>query len=155
MIAIIGPAFSGESQAVVGDKFCDASPAIPTITASASNATLQDQGFKCWHRVMPNDNVEGARVLTGWPAGAKKVYVIDDLSAYGKGVADTVRAELKAKGVTVVLEGRRRHDHHELRRRSHRRSSGSGADALFYGGYDAQAALLAKALKAAGFKGRR
>ena len=30
----------------------------------------------------------------------------------------------------------------------------SGADALFYGGYDAQAALLAKALQAAGFKGR-
>ena len=31
---------------------------------------------------------------------------------------------------------------------------GSGADALFYGGYDAQSALLAKALVVAGFKGR-
>jgi branched-chain amino acid transport system substrate-binding protein len=30
----------------------------------------------------------------------------------------------------------------------------SGADALFYGGYDANTALLARALKAAGFKGR-
>jgi branched-chain amino acid transport system substrate-binding protein len=30
----------------------------------------------------------------------------------------------------------------------------SGADAMFYGGYDAQAALLAKALAVAGFKGR-
>ena len=29
----------------------------------------------------------------------------------------------------------------------------SGAGALFYGGYDAQAALLAKALKAGGYKG--
>ena len=30
----------------------------------------------------------------------------------------------------------------------------SGADAMFYGGYDAQAALLAQALQSAGFKGR-
>jgi branched-chain amino acid transport system substrate-binding protein len=154
IMGIIGPAFSGESLAVVGDKFCGASPPIPTVTASASNATLQNQGWKCWHRVMPNDNVEGAQGAD-WLArtGAKKVYVIDDLSAYGKGVADTVRSELQAKGVQVVskgVDGTTTTNYGPVAQSV----KGSGADALFYGGYDAQSALLAKALVAAGFTGR-
>ena len=33
------------------------------ITPSASKGTLQTQGFKTFHRIIPNDNVEG-------PAGA-------------------------------------------------------------------------------------
>ena len=154
IVGIIGPAFSGESLAVVGDKFCNASPPIPTVTASASNATLQEQGWKCWHRVMPNDNVEGSQGAD-WLArtNAKKVYVVDDLSAYGKGVADTVRSELKAKGVDVVskgVDGKTTTNYAPTAQNI----KGSGADAVFYGGYDAQAALLAKALKAAGFTGR-
>ena len=154
IVGIIGPAFSGESLAVVGDKFCGASPPIPTITASASNATLENQGWKCWHRVMPNDNVEGAQGAD-WLArtGAKKVYVIDDLSAYGKGVANTVRQELHTKGVAVIskgVDGTTTTNYGPIAQAV----VGSGADALFYGGYDAQSALLAKALVAAGFKGR-
>jgi branched-chain amino acid transport system substrate-binding protein len=154
VLGIIGPAFSGESLAVVGDKFCGASPPLPTITASASNATLQDQGWKCWHRVMPNDNVEGAQGAD-WLArtGSKKVYVIDDLSAYGKGVADTVRSVLKSKGVAVVskgVDGTTTTNYGPVAQSV----VGSGADTLFYGGYDAQSALLAKSLVAAGFKGR-
>jgi branched-chain amino acid transport system substrate-binding protein len=154
ILGIIGPAFSGESLAVVGGKFCGASPALPTITASASNATLQEQGWKCWHRVIPNDNVEGAQGAD-WLArtGAKKVYVIDDLSAYGKGVATTVRSELQAKGVQVVskgVDGTTTTNYGPVAQAV----VGSGADTLFYGGYDAQSALLAKALVAAGFKGR-
>ena len=154
ILGIIGPAFSGESLAVVGDKFCGANPPLPTITASASKATLQEQGWKCWHRVMPNDNVEGTQGAD-WLArtGAHKVYVIDDLSAYGKGVADTVRHELQAKGVAVVskgVDGTTTTNYGPVAQSV----VGSGADALFYGGYDAQSALLAKALVAAGFKGR-
>ena len=154
IIGIIGPAFSGESLAVVGDKFCGASPPIPTVTASASNATLQNQGWACWHRVMPNDNVEGSQGAD-WLArtNAKKTYVIDDLSAYGKGVADTVRTELAAKGVTVIskgVDGTTTTNYGPVAQAV----AASGADSLFYGGYDAQAALLAKALVAAGFKGR-
>ncbi len=60
IVATVGPAFSGESLAVNG-KFCGASPPMPIVTASASNATLENQGWKCWHRIMPNDNVEGSQ----------------------------------------------------------------------------------------------
>lgn len=153
IIATIGPAFSGESLAV-NSKFCGASPPMPIVTASASNGTLEDQGWKCWHRIIPNDNVEGAQGAD-WLArtGAHKVFVLNDLSAYGKGVADTVASELKAKHVTVVtagVDGTTTTNYNPIAEQI----KASGADALFYGGYDAQAALLAKALVAAGFHGR-
>jgi len=153
VIATIGPAFSGESLAVNG-KFCGATPPMPIITASASNATLQDQHWACWHRIIANDNVEGSQGAD-WLArtGSKKVFVLNDLSAYGKGVADTMATELKKKGVTVVAQGA---DATTTKNYGPiaEQVVASGADALFYGGYDAQTALLAKALKAAGFKGR-
>jgi branched-chain amino acid transport system substrate-binding protein len=153
VIATIGPAFSGESLAVNG-KFCGATPPMPLITASASNATLQNQGWACWHRIIANDNVEGGQGAD-WLArtGAKNVFVLNDLSAYGKGVADTMAAELKAKGVkveTAGADGTSTKNYGPVAEQI----KASGADAMFYGGYDAQAALLAKALQTAGFTGR-
>jgi branched-chain amino acid transport system substrate-binding protein len=153
VIATIGPAFSGESLAVNG-KFCGATPPMPLITASASNATLQSQGWACWHRIIANDNVEGGQGAD-WLArtGAKNVFVLNDLSAYGKGVADTMSAELKTKGVkveTAGADGTSTKNYGPVAEQI----KASGADAMFYGGYDAQAALLAKALQTAGFTGR-
>ncbi len=127
---------------------------MPIVTASASNGTLQNQGYTCWHRIIPNDNVEGTQGAD-WLArtGAKKVYVLNDLSTYGAGVAATMAKELKAKGVQVItngVDGTTTKNYGPIAQTI----AASGADALFYGGYDAQAALLAKALQAAGFKGR-
>jgi branched-chain amino acid transport system substrate-binding protein len=153
VIATVGPAFSGESEAV-NPNFCGASPPMPLVTASASRGTLQTHGWKCWHRIIPNDNVEGAQGAD-WLArtGSKDVFVLNDLSAYGKGVADTVTATLKDKGVKVQtrgVDGLSTKNYNPIAQTI----TASGADTLFYGGYDAQAALLAKALKAAGFDGR-
>lgn len=153
IIATIGPAFSGESEAV-NPTFCGANPPMPTVTASASKGTLGTHGWKCWHRIIPNDNVEGAQGAD-WLArtGAKKVFVLNDLSAYGQGVAATMSNELKAKGVAVVakgVDGTTTKNYNPIAQTI----AASGADAIFYGGYDAQAALLAKALQSAGFKGR-
>jgi branched-chain amino acid transport system substrate-binding protein len=151
VIGVIGPAFSGESKAV-DPNFCAAG--LPIVTASASNATLQDQGYKCWHRIIPNDDVEGTQGAD-WLArtGSHKVFVLNDLSTYGQGVAKKMAAELKVKGVAVQaqgLDGTTTKNYGPIAQTI----KASGADAVFYGGYDAQAALLAKALKAAGFTGR-
>jgi branched-chain amino acid transport system substrate-binding protein len=62
-------------------------------------------------------------------------------------------SELKAKGVTVVtgsVDGTSTKNYNPIAGTI----ASSGADAMFYGGYDAQAALLAKALVTAGFHGR-
>ena len=154
VVGVIGPAFSGESKAV-DPSFCKASPSMPIVTASASEADLSSKGYTCWHRIIPNDNVEGAQGAD-WLArtGAKNVFVLNDLSAYGSGVANTLAGELKKKGVkvqTAGADGMNTKNYGPIAQKI----QGSGADAVFYGGYDAQAAQLAKALQAAGFKGRK
>jgi branched-chain amino acid transport system substrate-binding protein len=146
----IGPSFSGATLAV-GKIYGAAGVAM--LTPSATNATLQSQGFTTFHRIVPNDNVEGSQGAD-WLSrrGIKKLFVLQDLSAYGKGVGDTVAKEAKAKGIDVTeqgLDGTSTKNYNPIAQTI----TASGATAMFYGGYDAQAALLAKALKSAGFKG--
>jgi branched-chain amino acid transport system substrate-binding protein len=150
LLGVIGPSFSGSTLAV-GKIYGKAGVAM--ITPSATNATLQLQNFATFHRMVPNDNVEGSQGAD-WLArkGVKKLFVLQDLSAYGKGVGDTVAKEAKAKGITVIeqgLDGTTTKNYNPIAQTI----TASGADAMFYGGYDAQAALLAKALKSAGYKG--
>ncbi|UQX87144.1 branched-chain amino acid ABC transporter substrate-binding protein [Jatrophihabitans telluris] len=149
VMGVIGPSFSGATKAV-GQTYGDAGLAM--ITPSASNGTLQTLGFKTFHRIIPNDNVEGTQGAD-WLArkGLKKVFVVDDQSDYGKGVADAVDKELKAKGVAVTRQGvdAKTTDYGAIAQSV----KSSGAGALFYGGYDAQAALFAKALKAVNYTG--
>ncbi|WP_090478653.1 branched-chain amino acid ABC transporter substrate-binding protein [Nakamurella panacisegetis] len=149
VVGVIGPSFSGATKAV-GKTYGDAGLAM--ITPSATNPTLSTLGFTTFHRIVPSDNVEGTQGAD-WLAtkGIKTVYVIDDLSDYGKGVADAMEKELTAKGVKVTRQGvdAKTTDYTA----SAQAVQSSGAGALFYGGYDAQAALFAKALKAAGYKG--
>ncbi len=153
VVAVMGPAFSGESEAVNPD-FCGASPPMPTVTPSASSGTLQDHGWKCWHRIIPNDNVEGSQAAD-WLArtGAHKVFVLDDASPYGQGVAKAMVSELKTKSVTVQTRSAPAATTKNYDPIANTIVT-SGSDVVFYGGYDAQAGLLAKSLKRAGFHGK-
>lgn len=150
VLGVIGPSFSGSTLAV-GKKYSAAG--MPFITPSATNATLQTQGFTTFHRIVPNDNVEGSQAAD-WLARkhVKKLFVLQDLSTYGKGVGDTVAKQARKDGLNVTeqgLDGTTTKNYNPIAQTI----KASGADALFYGGYDAQAALLAKALKSAGFNG--
>ncbi|MGH8959732.1 MAG: branched-chain amino acid ABC transporter substrate-binding protein [Jatrophihabitantaceae bacterium] len=150
VLGVIGPSFSGNTTAS-GPIY--AAAGMPFITPSATNATLGTHGWATYHRIVPNDNVEGSQGAD-WMArhGVKKLFVLQDLSTYGKGVGDTVTKEAKAKGISVTeqgLDGTATSNYNPIAQTI----ANSGADALFYGGYDAQAALLAKALKGTSFKG--
>jgi branched-chain amino acid transport system substrate-binding protein len=88
---LIGPGFSGESLAT-GKTFFEAG--LPSISPSATNVTITQQGWTTWHRVIGNDDAQGAadaKYLTE-TAGAKKVYVIDDGQDYSKGLAGKVKS---------------------------------------------------------------
>lgn len=149
VMGVVGPSFSGASQAV-GKQYGDANLAI--VNPSASNGELQSQGFKTWHRIMPNDFAEGPAAADFLAKKAKKVIVVSDKSAYGDGVANAVATELKAKGVTVVTQAADQtstKDYGPIAQTVKQ----SGAQAMFYAGYDAQGAQFAKALVAAGYKG--
>ena len=148
-MGVVGPSFSGASQAV-GKQYGDAGLAI--VNPSASNGELQDQGFKTWHRIMPNDFAEGPAAADWLAKKAKKVIVVSDKSAYGDGVANAVAKELKAKGVTVVTQAADQTSTKDYAPIAQTVKQ-SGAQAMFYAGYDAQGAQFAKALVAVGYKG--
>ena len=148
VMGVVGPSFSGATKAV-GASYDAAN--LVLISPSATNPTLTSQGFKSFHRVVPPDSLEG-KLAGDWLATkAKNVFVIDDLSDYGKGAADAVEEELKAKGVKTTRQGvdAKTTDYSVIAQTV----KASGADAMFYGGYDAQAALLAKSLKATSYPG--
>jgi branched-chain amino acid transport system substrate-binding protein len=150
VIGVVGPIFSGPTSATGKDY---ATAGMGLISPSATNADLTKSGFTTFHRVVPTDGVEGIAAADWLATKAKKVFVVDDTTVYGKGVADVVRKELKTKGVAVQSQGvaQNTQDYGAIAQTV----KSSGVTAMFYGGYDAQAALFAKALKAAGYTGIR
>ena len=66
------------------------------VTASATNPDLSKNGWETFHRVLGNDDTQGpaAAKYIRDTLEAKKVFVIDDASEYGKGLADGVKKDL-------------------------------------------------------------
>lgn len=149
VLGVVGPAFSGATNAVA-TTYGDADMVM--ISPSATNDTLTQSNYPTFHRVVPPDGLEGVQ-LAEYLAGQDyaRVVVIDDLSDYGKGVADTVATTLTEAGVEVQRLGvdAETTDYGATATTV----ASSGADAMFYGGYDAQAGQLARALQTAGFEG--
>ncbi|MDQ1723549.1 MAG: branched-chain amino acid transport system substrate-binding protein [Frankiaceae bacterium] len=148
MVAVIGPAFSGESKTAVPIL---EEGKIPNISASATNALLSKNGWKFWHRVLANDDVQGpgAASFLVKNAGFKKIAVIDDQSEYGKGLAKAVSAGVTADGGTVAVTD-------SIDPKADAWSStvnkvkGANVDAIYFAGYYSAAAPLVKQFKDAG-----
>ena len=149
VLGVVGPSFSGPTTAT-GAKYAQASLAL--ISPSATNATLTTSGFSTFHRIVPTDAVEGKATADYLAKKFKSVDVADDKSTYGAGVGDVVRKELKAKGVKVTSQGIAPTSDYSALAQS---VKSSNAEAFYYGGYDAQAGLVAKALQAVSYKGFR
>ena len=92
-IGLIGPAFSGETKAT-GQVFDQAG--LVAATASATNVTLSEKGWKTFFRGLANDGVQGPSVANYLKnnLGNKKVCVVDDSTDYGLGLAKAVRDTL-------------------------------------------------------------
>ncbi|HEY3008939.1 MAG TPA: branched-chain amino acid ABC transporter substrate-binding protein [Micromonosporaceae bacterium] len=150
IIGIVGPPFSGESEAA--DPIFEEAM-IPTITPSATRPSLSTHGWKVFHRAVANDDSQG-------PAAAKyikdvlkptKVFVADDQSAYGAGLADVVKQQL---GALVVGTDKTGADGKQTDfSATVQKVVSSGATVFFYGGYYQNAGLIRKQLTAAGWKG--
>ncbi len=150
ILGIVGPAFSGESLAA-DDIFNSAG--IPLITPSATNPVLATKGWKVFHRAVANDDAQGPAAANYIKSvlNAQKVFVGDDQSAYGAGLADAVK---KTLGSAVVGTDKTGADGKQTDFSSTvNKIISSGATAFFYGGYYQNAGLLRKQLTAAGWKG--
>lgn len=145
IVALIGPAFSGETKAT-GGVFNQAG--LVSVTASATNPTLTDNGWKTFFRGLANDDVQGpavAKYLTG-TMGKKKVCVIKDDTEYGAGLARAVTASLGSANADCngdVKKGER--DFSAVINKA----TQANPDAVFYAGYYSEAAPLAQQLKTA------
>jgi branched-chain amino acid transport system substrate-binding protein len=150
LVGIVGPAFSGESKAA--DPIFDKA-GLNIITASATNPALSENGWKTFHRILGNDATQG-------PAAAKyikdvlkaqKVFVSDDTSEYGKGLADIVKKDLGsavAGSDETAADGKQDDFSPTVTK-----AKASGATVFFYGGYYSNASKLVKQLKSGGFTG--
>jgi branched-chain amino acid transport system substrate-binding protein len=150
IIGIVGPPFSGESEAA--DPIFD-SAGIPLITPSATRVSLSSHGWKVFHRAVANDGSQGPAAANYMKSVLKadKVFVADDQSAYGAGLADAVKQTL---GSAVVGTDKTAADGKQTDFSSTvQKIVASGATAFFYGGYYQNAGLLRKQLTAAGWKG--
>jgi branched-chain amino acid transport system substrate-binding protein len=149
IVGLIGPAFSGESRQV-GPILEEGT--IPSISASATNPNLAQNGWKYWHRIVGNDLSQGGGVADymSRALGVKKAFVIHDNQEYSKGVADVVSKTLKDGGVTVQTDviDPQGSDYAS----TVNKVKSAAPDAIFYGGYYAQAGRLLKQLRDGGVK---
>lgn len=148
IIGIVGPAFSGESAAA-GPIFAEAG--LPTVSPSATNPALADNGWDTFHRALGNDATQGpaAAKYIQDTVGAKAVFVVDDASEYGAGLADIVKENL---GDLVVDEDTIQAAQTDFSATVTKVRS-SKADAVFFGGYYAEASLIVRQLRDSGYKG--
>ncbi|WP_210441143.1 branched-chain amino acid ABC transporter substrate-binding protein [Nocardioides xinjiangensis] len=148
LIGIVGPAFSGESAAA-GPIFAEAG--LPTISPSATNPTLADNGWDTFHRVLGNDATQGPAAATyiSDTLSSKATFVIDDASEYGAGLAQEVEGGLGdvVVGTDTIQAGDTDFS------ATAQRVTASKADTVFFGGYYAEATILVSQLKDAGFDG--
>jgi branched-chain amino acid transport system substrate-binding protein len=147
IVAMIGPAFSGESK--VADRVLEEGK-IPSISASATNPGLANNGWKYFHRVVADDAAQGPAIadFLVTAKSPKKAFVISDDQEYSVGLADAVNGELKAKGVPVDRDkfAKDASDYSS----SVAKIKADNPDVIFYGGYYAQAGRLLKQIRDAG-----
>ncbi|KXK58842.1 branched chain amino acid ABC transporter substrate-binding protein [Micromonospora rosaria] len=147
VVGIVGPAFSGESE--VADPIFDQA-GLPIITPSATRPSLSEKNWKIFHRGVGNDTSQGpaaGRYIKN-VLKAEKVYVVDDQSAYGAGLVDEVKKVIGAVAGEDKVQVKQTNFSAVVSK-----IVGSGATALFFGGYYTEAGLLLKQLKEAGWKG--
>src|SRR3954470_303911 len=146
-VGLIGPAFSGETKAT-GTVFDQAG--LVATTASATNVTLSENGWKTFFRGLANDGVQGPSVANYLKntKGFKKVCVVDDSTDYGLGLSTAVRETLGSVAESSCNIQVKKGDKDFSAAVT--QVKGASPDAVFYGGYYAEAAPLVQQLKDGG-----
>jgi branched-chain amino acid transport system substrate-binding protein len=163
VVAVVGPSFSGASNAA-GPLWKQAG--LLAVTPSATLPDLTSHGFTTFWRAVATDNAQGppdAKYLDD-VVHAKKIFVIDDTSDYGKGLADAFKRQYASEGKNSLIVGT---DSGPQTAQCAPGSTGNtaqyptlaskvinkNADAVFYAGYYCDLALMAKALRTKNFTG--
>ncbi len=149
-IGLVGPAFSGETNAT-GDVFNQAG--LVAATASATNVTLSEKGWRTFFRGLANDGVQGPSVANYLKntLGNQKVCVVDDSTDYGLGLAQAVRETLGPVADPACNISVKKGDKDFSAAVT--QVKGASPQSVFFSGYYAEAAPFVQQLKDGGFEG--
>ena len=124
---------------------------IPIIDPAATNPTITERGFENVFTVISSDaqNAGTAGTYAVKVTKAKKIAIIDDRTAFGQGEADEFEKAVKAAGGAIIA---RQYSDNQTVDFSAQLTAlkGAGADLIFFGGLDRQAAAVAKRMKQLG-----
>jgi branched-chain amino acid transport system substrate-binding protein len=147
LVGIVGPYFSGETDAV-GDTFEEAG--IPFLTPSATNPDLSGNGWTGFFRLVGTDAQQGeeaARFISE-VQGASSVVILHDNSEYGKPLADTVAGALGDAAVANIAINPEETDHSaEISK-----AADENPDFVFFGGYQPEFSEILKQAADAGLE---
>jgi branched-chain amino acid transport system substrate-binding protein len=118
------------------------------ITPTATNPKLTDEGGATIFRICGRDDQQGAvlgRYIAEVFAG-KRVGVIHDKSAYGRGLAEATREEMAAAGLKAVLFEAYTAGEKDFAALVSRLKK-ARIDALFIGGYHGEAGLILRQMR--------
>ena len=123
---------------------------LVAATASATNVTLSENGWKTFFRGLANDGVQGPSVANYLKNTLKykKVCVVDDSTDYGLGLATAVRTTLGPVADSACNISVKKGDKDFSAAVT--QIKGAAPDAIFYSGYYAEAATFAQQLKDGG-----
>lgn len=124
---------------------------ILQITPASTNPKFTDEGGWNVARVCGRDDAQGlvAGTFLAKNYAGKKVAIIDDKSAYGKGLADATKAAMIAAGLEPAMAesinpGEK--DYSALVSKM----KDAGIDAIYFGGYHPEGALILKQMREQG-----
>lgn len=148
VVGVVGPDISTVGEAT-GSAFAKAG--LATISPSATSTALARHRWRTFFRVVANDDAQGpaaGRYVTQVMA-ARHVFVIDDAETYGTGLAHAVTEEIgrRAAGTASIHQGQSDFADTVAALRN------AGADGVYFAGFDREAGLLLRQLRAAGWTG--
>jgi branched-chain amino acid transport system substrate-binding protein len=144
VIGVIGHLNSGQTEAAM--ELYSRMPLV-VITPTASEVSLTTKGYSNFFRVNANDAIQ-ADVIASFLAQhiqAKNVAVVFNDSTYGVGLGKAVADDLTKQGVKVVLNLKIKEGQSEFTSEVPQIKN-SGADAVFYAGYEIDTPYLRDSL---------
>ena len=151
VVAIAGHTFSGSTQAAIPIYY---EARLPMLSPSATMATLTEGPQDVFNRIPFTDDIQGqfaAEYLYN-VLGVTKLAVMHDGDAYGKGVAEIVQgAFIDLGGEVVAVEAITPGETDFSAALTD--IGASDPEAIYFGGYYAEAAVIAQGMPVAGLEG--
>ncbi len=148
IVAIAGHIFSGATKAAI--PIYEAA-SIPMMSPSATNPALTQSGSKVFNRDVFTDAAQGkfAAAYLYNKLSVKNLAILHDGQAYGQGLAQVVNDQFKSLGGNVVAFNAITPGELDYSAALADLAS-KKPDALFYGGYTAEAVVIVNQMKQAG-----